>query len=521
MSGEHWRYDLLLSISVFLFVLLFAGKAVASIDEEIPLELWINRTFSQLVSGVGTEGPEVLVHTRPYTREKVAKYLHALAPDSAELEPGLRILYRRLRDEFEADIAEFRRYEVHHVLRFGAEPYALAEHTEDRRGINRAGGYMFASFGKTGRWVARCRVRLDSDATYDTRHRGIRWEERLTGNVDDAYLKGIWGSWELFWGRNFTKWGRSDHDGLLLSGFAPPLDYARIAWRRSRFHFQYFVAVLDDQFGPGGIQINRYLAGHRVDFRPWRWLELAVSEVVVFGGAEQSLEWYYLNPFLPYYWEQQNEERDDNPLWSMEFSIYPYGGWELYGELLIDDFQIDFSSEPHQIGGLAGLHITAPFGFSRSYHTVEYSRVNTSVYGQNEEENRYYYRRDRNGQVIPLGSRYGPDVDRFSYTMMYRVADWLDLGASVRRLRHGQWDIETPQPGPVPYGIPFPSGIVDRRWDVSLEIDGQYRNNVFAHIEVGWSHRKNEQHIPDRHSDVLFINASLSGSLWQVFSWPW
>ncbi len=521
MNAKRQQRSVSISIALCLIILLAPQIGVASVDEEIPVESWVNSAYSELVSGIGVAGPAVLMHTRPFTRRQVAKYLHALAPDSTEIEPGLQIVYRRLRYEFEADIDEFRAAERNHVLRVGVDPYLLTNHTEDRGGYNRAGGYVSASLGKTGQWLARSRIRFDTDATYDTRHRGVRWQESLTANMDDAYFKGLWGPWEFYWGRSFLKWGRSDHDGLLLSGQAPPFDYGKIIFRRSHFLFEYFITTLDDQRSRDGHVVNRYLAGHRLDFRPWPWIEIAGSEVVVFGGAERSLEWYYLNPFIPYYWEQLNEKKDDNPLWNVEISVFPYPGWEIYGEFLIDDFQIDFEDEPHQLGGLVRVAATAPFGFNRSYHTVEYSRVNTSVYGQNKDENRYYYRRNRTGQVIPLGSRYGPDVDRLTYTMTYRLNDWIDLGAAVERLRHGEWEIETPQPGAVPHGLPFPSGVVDRRWNYSLTVDGQYRNNVFVNVEAGWSQRRDEHHIPGWDGDLWFINVSLRGRVWRVFAWAW
>jgi len=497
---------------------LVQSPAVASVDEDIPIDSWIYPAVGELAGG--GVGPRWHLLTTPYTREQVAAYLHGLAVDTARLDPGQHILFRRLYYEFREDIDEFRRPAGEElVLRAGVQPYALTTQTENREGVNRGGGYVFASFGQSGKWVARARVRLESDARYDTRFRGERWKDNLTANVDDAYIKARWGNFEAFWGRGWLKFGRSATDGLLLSGFSPPFDYGRLSYRKGAFHFLYFIAVLDDLAMPPGRPARRYLAGHRIDVRPWSFLELAATEVAVFGGVNRPLEWYYLNPFLPYYWEQLNEDKDDNPLWNLEWSVMFARSWELYGEWLIDDFQIDFESEPHQLGILVGLHAAAPFGLARSYHTVEYSRVNTTVYGQNEPHNRYYYRRDMDGRVIPLGSKYGPDVDRLTYNFKYHAASWLDVSLAAERRRRGERDIEDRQGPGVPYGVTFPSGVVDQRWDLSLRFDFQYRNVIFAGLTGGWSQRKNEGNRPGNDGELFFADGFVRCNLWRVFRW--
>ncbi|MFC1476155.1 hypothetical protein ACFLQW_04050 [Candidatus Zixiibacteriota bacterium] len=145
-----------------LLLLLVAAPAWGSVDEDIPVESWINRAIGELAGGVGTAGPRTLLQTQPYTRGQVAHYLHALAPDTAKLDPGQLILFRRLWHEFYQDIDEFHQPAgTELVLRAGVQPYALTRQAENRDGINRAGGYVYGSVGRSGRWVARSRVRLE------------------------------------------------------------------------------------------------------------------------------------------------------------------------------------------------------------------------------------------------------------------------------------------------------------------------------------------------------------------------
>ncbi len=504
--------------AIVIAVPLLISAAFASVDEDIPPDSWIYPAIEELTAA--GDGPPWLLHTQPFTRRQVASYLHGLASDTADLDPGRLIVYRRLFAEFAGEVEEIARPAIDRiVLRTGIQPYLLTTQAKNRDGLNRAGGYLHTSVGRPGHWLARTRVRLDSDARYDTRFRGKPWKDNLTANIDDAYLKFLSGNFEAFWGRGRLKFGRSANDGLLLSGWYPPLDYGRLSYSTDRFRIMYFIAVLDNLLLNPGETAKRYLAGHRIDLRPWDFLELAAGEVIVFGGVNRPLEWNYLNPLTPYYWEQLNEDHDDNPLWNVEWSLRVQPGWEVYGEFLIDDFQIDFKSEPHQLGILIGAHAVAPFGMSRSYHTVEYSRVNTTVYGQNEAQNRYYYRRDMQGRVIPLGSRYGPDTDRWLYTCRYHAADWLDISAGIKRSRKGQRDIEDIQTSGVAYGVPFPSGVVDQRWDIFTDIDFQYRNLVFVGMHGGWSQRENEDNIAGNDQNLLLFEGRLLVNLQKIVGW--
>jgi len=160
---------------------------------------------------------------------------------------------------------------------------------------------------------------------------------------------------------------------------------------------------------------NRYLVGHRLDWRPRGNLELAFSEVMLYGGVNRPWEWNYLNPLLPYYWEQLDSGINDNPLWNLEFSWRPRRDLELYGELMLDDFQIDFKSEAQQIGFSSGVAWSG-LADGRLFINMEYERINTYVYGQDYPHNRYQHFRDSIRQeAIGIGSNLGTDADRITF----------------------------------------------------------------------------------------------------------
>ena len=152
--------------------------------------------------------------------------------------------------------------------------------------------------------------------------------------------------------------------------------------------------------------VKRYFAGHRLEMRPVARARSRHFGSRRLGRRARQLEAYYLNPFLPFYWEQLNADRDDNPLWSFDASYLIPRGPLLYGEFLIDDFQIDFKSEPHQVGWLLGFNWSRPAGLRNSYVTFDWTHIEPGVYGQPQPYNRYINHR------VVMGSDIGNDAER-------------------------------------------------------------------------------------------------------------
>jgi len=367
--------------------------------------------------------------------------------------------------------------------------------------------------GGQGRWWVRVRGDIDSHGDLDPTFFGKKWKGNLTGTIDQGVFSYRGSHLEVLVGRDFLRWGSGAHDVLLLNDQSPPFDLARFRYRHKYFDFSYFVTGLDHDFADSSDNpvdvsgtVRRYLAGHRLEVRPVRGLELGFSEVVVWGGNYRQLEAYYLNPFLPYYWEQLNASRDDNPLWSFDFS-YLLRGYMLYGEVVIDDFQIDFSSEPNQIGGMLGVNACEPAGLRGAFVTLEFTRIQPTVYGQNRPYNRYVNRR------IGMGSEMGPDADRWYASWRQHVSRDLDVTATAIRLRKGEREPTTPQTVVIPHGEPFPSGVVEKTTHLDLGL--LYYPSAHLRVELTGGYRKidNAAHVPglERKGGFVQLAATLVG----------
>jgi hypothetical protein len=261
---------------------------------------------------------------------------------------------------------------------------------------------------------------------------------------------------------------------------------------------------------------RRYLVAHRFNWRPRSNIELAASEVMLFGGFDRSFEWNYLNPLLPYYWEQLNDDTNDNPLWNLELSWRVIDGLKLYGEWMIDDFQIDFHSEPHQIGVLAGIAWIPRVLDGRIMVNGEYQRINTYVYGQDRPWNRYFHHRDVNGDAIGIGSSLGPDADRITFLPAYHLSNHIDLTARLDFVRRGQYSFSDPQPSGVPKGTPFPSGVVDRETRLSAGTRLRWRGEIVADAQMGYYNLENRAHVLSDDVNGLFFQFKLNVLIWKT-----
>ncbi|MBI5867509.1 MAG: hypothetical protein HZB43_04345 [candidate division Zixibacteria bacterium] len=262
---------------------------------------------------------------------------------------------------------------------------------------------------------------------------------------------------------------------------------------------------------------NRYLVAHRLDWRPRANLELAVSEVMVFGGVGRPWEWNYLNPLLPYYWEQLNNKVNDNPLWNLEFSWRPRTGIELYGEFMADDFQIDFHSEPQQIGFSAGLAWSG-LASGRLFVNMEYERVNTFVYGQDYPHNRYMHFTDfLSGRPVGIGSNLGTDADLLTFRPRWHQSALLDLIGVIEVVRNGEDRIEHPQQTPEPKGVKFPSGVVQRRFTAGVGAHVQKGGNLVLDFSTGYQRITNAGNLEGQNQSGPFVQAKLTTLIWKTF----
>jgi hypothetical protein len=514
-----------LSPLLVLFLSTLSPLSQATLLENVPLDSWVYPVVDELYC----QGlfPSLHKDVKPYTRGEMASSI--LEINLRQKEGRVKLtdselwLLSKLNQEFKPELEELcqreeRTGEDYSILRYGISPVAYSTVAEGDSSYGRLQARFEASLQFDKRFVLHDRVVIDSRAEKERRYGGREWKHHLTGVLDEAYANIDLRYFHLLVGRDHLRWGPGREDVLLLSDQIPPFDMIRMEGKVGACKLVWFATVLDQTYVPPvwgdfradhGFWANRYLSGHRLDVKLKGGVEMGVSEVVVYGGENRLPELYYLNPLLPYYGEQFNRNTDDNLLWSLDFSLSTFKNKELYAELLIDDFQYDFKSEPNQTGFQLGLNFAEPAGWKRSYLNLEYTRINNWVYGQNKPWNVYTY------QGLGMGSILGPDADRWHLGLSYHFNRDIDLCFCEEYRRKGEGRIETPQSVAVPSSKGFPSGVVEHANLIELMTTYQPNANLRLEVEGEYTWIKNPGNQAGKKEDSLAFKVKLSLNLWK------
>ncbi len=497
-------------IKGILFVFLAAcNLSYASLLENIPLNSWVYPAVDELyIQGIF---PQLHKNIKPYERGEIASFLIQVDEKIKNRElsptPPQVWLLDKLKEEFSLEMKMLREKNGKNVLKCGLDPYFYLTQNRIDTSWTRGKLELDLAFQFKDRLLLKDKILLDSKAEKDPNLYGREWKKDLTGIFDQGYLKLDFKYLSLLFGRDYLRWGPGQNDFLLVSGFAPPFDMLKLGGEIGKFKFLFFATVLD------GITISdtlykRYLSGHRINFKPEPYLELGVSEVVLYGGADRSLELYYLNPVFLYYGEQFNQGMDDNPLWSFDFSLTRIRNVELYGEFMIDDFQYDFKTEPHQIGFRLGANCSNIFKIQGSFLNLEYVRVNNWVYGQVKPWNLYTYHN------IGMGSSLGPDADMISLSSIYHLNSDLQVDFSFSHRRKGEGKIQV-QPPKVPRHEKFPTGVVEYTKSVQFLLLFQPDANLQIQGGAGFNKVDNAFNYENEDEDNFYIKFGINYNYWE------
>jgi hypothetical protein len=485
------RKCLIAVLLVAVAACIFCSSSIGSTISNIPADHRINSYVEEL----GRRGlfRSFFFSDRPFTTEKVVEAMfkvdEAVGAGRIVLTPYEAWLIDRLKEEFRFLIEEPYSDESNNV-EAGAELEFTGEYVDakadwpqeiialgdadDEEGDESDGHARGIFFGWAEYGIPHVslssRFLVDTKVEDDIGFFGRPWRGDVGGYVSSGYGKLWLGPFEVLLGRDRLYWGPGSSGSLILSDDAPPLDMVCFGVDFGRVSATGFFTTLDDikltrnvpyQYDSlyAGAIATRHLSGHRIDVRITPTLEIGLSETVVYGGPDRELEPGYLNPLNFFYAHQWNLVKNDNPIWAFDATWWPGDRSQLYGQLVVDDYQFEnkkeSDEEPSEIGFLLGLHSGDPFGLMNTSVTLEYARVNSWTYNQGYEWNRYTY------NETLLGHPIGPDADAFYLTVNRWFSDTFTGRLDYRLLRHGEICVDTDWPVPVvgPWdGASFPEG---------------------------------------------------------------
>jgi hypothetical protein len=478
----------LTGISAAVLACTIPSRALSSTISNIPTDTRIQSYVEELARRGMLRG--FFFSDLPYSREKVCTAIDSLdrvvSAGRRDLSPYEAWLLERLKQEFQVfrqsasapgtvetgaeleTIGSAKDNELTGTIEVGGEDVeAKASDTEEFvRGIG--SGWVVASV--LGGVTIAHRFRVDSRIEDDASFLGRVWRGDVGGYVANGYIQISRGPLEALLGRDKLQWGAGRSGSLILSGAAPPLDMVNVTLDFGRVRATGFFTSLDEMrlekavpFEHDSLQagdvVKRHVSGHRIDIRVLPSLEIGLSETIVYGGPDRGLEPGYLNPLNFFYAQQWNLSKNDNPIWSLDACWWPKDRLQVYGQMVVDDYQFEHKGErdkePAEVGFLVGFHSGDPFGLAGVSLTGEYVRVNPWTYNQPLPWNRYKY-----GDAV-LGHPIGPDAD----ALFMKVGKWfnriLSLELDYSFVRHGETSIDSDWPVPIAGswgGASFPQG---------------------------------------------------------------
>lgn len=354
---------------------------------------------------------------------------------------------------------------------------------------------------------------LDEKRAKDPSYFGKKWRG-LAGDVEQAFAFWQTERFDLTAGRFASFWGS---DNSLVLGPNAPLDGLGYSYRWGKLTLSYRLARLDPltrwSEDSNRVVENRYFAGHRLDIHLSRKLRVGFFETVVFGGEGRQIELYYLNPLIFFHGSQVNEGSNDNTFVGFDFSLKPSSGFHFYGQLMIDDMQIEKKSqsdqEPNEIGFLAGCYLAdiAP-SFDLS---AEYSRVTNWTYNQDLPRNRYLFKNEL------IGSARGNDYELADFRLI-RWFGTLTMGSlNLSYLRQGEGRVTDEWTEPWlsatgDYSEPFPTGTVEKTASLSLGVKGYLKSVAGYDLQAGFDRISNLGHMSGDNRTIPFLRLTLSAT---------
>lgn len=526
------------SLFLFISLMLLSSVVQAGLMETVPVGekvyVWIYDYLDELYARGLIKG--LHIGTKPYFRDQIATEL-LLLRDKIEKSQTVvgwpeSFLVEQLENEFSDEINELK-LSVRDRSAYGGKatsPQTLepikkffwgldfeekSNFESKQRSAFRETCWPYVKAQIGSNFFLCSRYMIDENLAKDPDYGGKVWKG-FAGDAAQAYLAFNLPYFRLFIGRERLAWGQKSSGELLLSQHAFPLDMVKIQGGWGIFQGTAFFSFLDPlvvKDSSETIYVKRYLSGHRISLNLFSIAQLGFSETVLYGGKDRFLEAYYLIPLIWYHGEQLNHQRDDNTFFSLDFNLRPKKGMLFYGELLIDDFQIEKKTqgdqEPNELGYSGGFSLLDLFGFKGVGLDLEYTRIDNWTFNQKEEQNRYLHEKKL------LGNPLGPDADNLCASLSAWLKKGLKSKITYQVGRHGQGRVNSPWSEPWmlmegEYKEKFPTGVVEKLNYLGIALQYNYANVFRCELSCDYFNFENYQNIENKQKRFTQLNLSLS-----------
>ncbi|HEV7622077.1 MAG TPA: hypothetical protein VGO09_10095, partial [Flavisolibacter sp.] len=182
---------------------------------------------------------------------------------------------------------------------------------------------------------------------------------------------------------------------LFLSDFSNNALFLKLNTRIWKFNYENLFMELTATEPRGGDRLlgKKYATLHHLDLAITKWLNIGVFEGVIFARKDH-FDFSYLNPIIFYRSVEQQNGSPDNSLAGFDAKANIAHHFQLYGQLLLDEFKLSEIRANNGWWGnkfgiqLGGKYIDA-FGISNLDLQVEMNRVRPFTYSHDDSLSNY------------------------------------------------------------------------------------------------------------------------------------
>jgi hypothetical protein len=238
-------------------------------------------------------------------------------------------------------------------------------------------------------------LRVDEEFRMDSIYFGTKGklENKVISRPDESYLQ--WGNKNIsiFVGRINRNFGIPGEPSLVLSSEAFSFDHFAFTFRNKQLKYSYIFSRINDLYGfdirdtvPKYQWSKRFLTIHRFEFSVSQQIEIAFTDVILFGGKDGFPQFQYLNPANFLYISKMSdrksyEETNANALMAFDLFFKPSDKLTIFAQFLIDD--VDFTKTLRAIYpdrlGYSGKIIYADL-MPESQFYISYNRISNWTY---------------------------------------------------------------------------------------------------------------------------------------------
>ena len=314
---------------------------------------------------------------------------------------------------------------------------------------------------RLGALVAVTHPYFDTRLKYDPDYFGKK-NRVVAGRNAEAYLDAHWRYAELFFGSLDRNWGPPQVASLIVSPSPYSYDHLGLLVGTPRLQLQALVTQLDDGVDTVGTLNHRYFIAHRLLARPGDHTSVAVWEGEVASGPGRTLEPWFANVLNLGLLVEYDQNVSVNSLLGADFEMR-LSALTLFGQLLIDDLQIDRRTQADSEPPSYGLTLGAQGAVHSASWKAYYTRVANLTYRTPNPAEAVERR------FVGLGRNFS-DYDQATVSATILAAPQLLVSPEVTLLRQGEGDFRLPYPPRSAYGTTATilSGVVERTLRAAL-----------------------------------------------------